>query len=71
MKTKTIYHLDQDCNVQRIEVVVKTKKSPVNKTEHSANSVSLSPEKLCEIYNDIAERLGWRFIDPSHKIFNS
>lgn len=27
MKTKTIYHLDQDCNVVRIEVVEKRKKS--------------------------------------------
>ncbi len=27
MKTKTIYHLDQDCNIMKIEVVTKMKKA--------------------------------------------
>ncbi len=75
MKTKTIYHLNYDCDkVVRIEVIQKSrkkKKRPVDNPERSDNSISLSPEKICTIYNDVAKILGWRFVDTSHKVFNS
>lgn len=44
MKTKTIYHLDHDCNVVRVEVIEKKKKKKKNKKR----SITMNIERLIE-----------------------
>lgn len=55
MKTKTIYHLDHDCNILRIEVITK---------ENKKRPITMNIERLFESVNiihpqedDIIERL--------------
>lgn len=43
----------------------------VETIELKGNSQKVSSTVICSIYNDIAKRLGWRFVDTSHKAFNS
>lgn len=49
MKTKTIYHLDQDCNIVKIEVITKNKK----KWKKHSKKECLTKSRLHEVFTSI------------------